>query len=133
MGDAGADDRPLAVHVAFVPETQSWWQGLRRGTAELFGIPLPGKVLTYVWGGDGERGVSLANPHYPDEGRLIVLRPGIASLAQWQEERIDLIADFAAAFGHPPPPLLYIAISSDTDDRGGESLGWIADIVLSDP
>lgn len=133
LSDPEADDRPLALHVAFVPENESWWHGLRRGAAELLGIPLPGKVLTYVWGGDVGRGTSLANPHYPGGGKLIVLRPGSDSLAQWQEERIDLVADFAAAFGHPPPPLLYIAISSDTDDRGGESLGWVGDIVLSDP
>lgn len=133
LDQAGADDRPLAVHVAFVAEHDGLWRRLRRGAAELIGVPLPGKVLTYVWGGEGDRGTRLANPHYPEAGMLIVLRPGSAPTAEWHEERIDLVADFTSVFGHPPPPLLYVAISADTDDRGGESLGWVADIVLSGP
>ncbi len=84
----GVDDRPLALHIWF-PDS--------RGDADLFdrigrfvvkdifGVPLTGMVLTYVWGGTQAPGASFVNPHTGTNGMMIVLRNGSAEsgLSYW--------------------------------------------------
>ena len=129
----GADDRPLALHVWF-PE-----RGGDRDPLEILGgavawaldVPVPGKVLTYVWGGQAERGSSMANPYLEDDGRMIVLRPGDTPKGRWFEESVDLAADFETAFGYSAPPAAYVAVSADFDDTMGSSMALIGDIMLT--
>ncbi|MDH3700116.1 MAG: DUF3047 domain-containing protein [Alphaproteobacteria bacterium] len=124
----GMDDRPLAVHVWFdgEPGADSSWTPLDRVGAWLFDVPLPGKVLTYVWGGTGRRGDSLVNPHLRKDGRIIILRPGATPTGRWFGESVDIDADFRRVFGTPAPPPRFVAISGDTDDKRGVSMGSIA-------
>lgn len=130
----GMDDRPLAVHVWFgnkddaVPD---WDLGTRLG-AWLFDRPLPGKMLTYVWGGTAQRGDRLRNPYRENAAHLIVLRPGGSRLGRWFRETVDVAGDFKAIFGYPPGPPAYLAISADTDDKGGTSTGVVADLAFTD-
>ena len=114
----GQDDRPLAIHVWFPPpaEERSFFDRL----GSLFGYPSIGRVMTYVWGGTQARGTVLAHPHF-EEGQMIVLRGPEARTETWYEETIDIAADYRRAFGEAAPERLYIAISADTDDRGGSS------------
>lgn len=125
----GADDRPIAIHVWF-PDTEAGF--LRRLTRSLAhavaGVPLSGKVLTYVWGGEIPRGTMLPNPHIEGDGVLIVLRGAGDPLGQWLAEDIDLAADFERAFARKPPPPTHVAVSADTDDRGGRSIAAVADL-----
>ncbi len=118
----GQDDRPLAIHLWFPPPEAE--RSLFDRLGGLFGYPSIGRVMTYVWGGERERGTVFDHPHF-DEGRLTVLRGAEAGLGTWYEERIDFIADYRDAFGEDPPQRLYIAISADTDDMGGMSLAKI--------
>ena len=55
------------------------------------GYPVPGHVITYVWGGLGARGDMLANPHL-DDAVIILLRGDGAPQGVWQEELVDLLA-----------------------------------------
>ena len=132
LSEKGADDRPLALHLCFPDETEpaSFWQGLGRALARTFHRPLSGKVITYVWGGTQPRGTKLANPHFESKGVIIVLRPGDEATGRWFTEEIDYAADFEMAFGYRPPPLAYLAISADSDDRTGRMSSVIADIRL---
>ena len=124
----GQDDRPLAIHVWFPPsaEERSFFDRL----GSFFGYPSIGRVMTYVWGGTQARGTVLAHPHF-EHGQMIVLRGPEARTETWYEETIDIAADYRRAFGEAAPERLYIAISADTDDRGGSSsailerLRWI--------
>lgn len=128
----GADDRPLALHVWF-PERggdRDPWELLSGAVAWAFDVPVPGKVLTYVWGGRSERGAYMANPYLEDDGMMVVLRPGDAPKGRWFEESIDIVADFEMAFGYPAPPAAYVAVSADFDDTMGTSKALIADIML---
>ena len=118
----GQDDRPLAIHLWFPPPEAE--RSLFDRLGGLFGYPSIGRVMTYVWGGERERGTVFDHPHF-DEGRLTVLRGTEAGLGTWYDERIDFIADYRDAFGEDPPQRLYIAISADTDDLGGMSLATI--------
>lgn len=131
---ARRDDRPLAVHVFFAMEAERTgflagiWREMR---ARLFGAPFAGRLVTYMWGGTASAGTRLANPHLPDDGGIVVLRDGTALLSDWQDESVDLAADYRAAFGTPAPSPAYIAVSADADDLGGDSLGWVSDLALA--
>ena len=128
----GGDDRPLAVHVWFPPDpdAESLFSQFRRDMAGLFGMPLPGRAVTYVWGGHGERGQMIENPYFQGSGVLVTLRPGAAPTGRWFAESVDPVADYERAFGTPAPTPTHVAVSADTDDTMSRSLAWIADLVF---
>lgn len=113
-------DRALAVYVGFQgwPPGVTAWQRARHAAAQALvgGHPLPRSMLIYVWGGTGREPDLFPSPYMDGLGRVRVLRPADAPRGQWMEERVDLAADWRAAFGGEPPPLQEIAIGTDTDN-----------------
>ncbi len=130
LSRSGKDDRPLALHIWFPPKPEDVTFGDRLGS--LFGYPMIGQVLTYVWGATAERGAKMSNPHF-ENSKLIVLRSGSTPTGIWFSEEINIAADYQMAFGSPPPGKAYIAISADTDDAGGSSVAQLADLKLLEP
>lgn len=115
----GGDDRPLALHVWFMkPRDQlNFLERLRSDLIELWvGLPVHGRLLTYVWGGRGTVGDALPNPHVGDGSWMIVLRNGDARTGVWFSESRDLVADYRAAFGEDPPDRGIIALAADSED-----------------
>lgn len=115
----GGDDRPLAVHVWFMkPRDQlSFLERLRADFIELWvGLPVHGRLLTYVWGGRGKTGDALPNPHVGDGSWMTVLRSGDARTGVWVPESRNLAADYRAAFGEEPPDRGIIALAADSED-----------------
>ncbi len=45
-----------------------------------------------------------------------VLRPADAPRGRWLPERVDLAADWRAAFGGEPPPVQEVAVAADVAD-----------------
>ena len=125
----GHDDRPLALHVWFPEDQTGLW--LETTLAEIFDLPLPGKVLTYVWGGKGRRGDTIINPYIPLDGTMVILRSGDAPTGQWFTEQIDFATDFERAFNARAPAPAYVAVSADADDTMGQSLAMITDIAFT--
>ena len=126
----GQDDRPLALHVWFPDEQAGIMGRLGAAFAGIFDVPLPGKVLTYVWGGTGRRGDRLANPHMPGDGTMIILRSGDSPTGRWFTEQIDFAADFERAFNYKSPAPSYIAVSGDADDTRAQCVALIAEIAF---
>ena len=129
----GHDDRPLALHVWFPkdPDQTGLLERLETTVAKIFDVPLPGKVLTYVWGGKGRRGDTLINPYIPLDGTMVILRSGDAPTGQWFSEQIDFATDFERAFNVRAPAPAYVAVSADADDTMGQSLALITDIAFT--
>ncbi len=131
----GEDDRAIALHVWFPKDNEP--TGLLRSLYDgvisaIAGIPLPGKVLTYVWGGSGQRGDRFANPYAGPDGMMIILRSSDAPVGRWFSESVDFAADFERAFGYPAPAPSHVAISGDADDTDGMSQALITDITFDD-
>ncbi len=128
----GMDDRPLAIHICFDTHdaTSRRWSLLDQVGKWTRTSPLRGKVLTYVWGGTGNRGDLIENPYLNANGWIIILRPGDSPTGRWFPESVDIDADFERAFGYPPPKARVIAISADTDDKRGVSMGKVADLNI---
>ena len=126
----GHDDRALALHLWFPegPDQVGLLKKLSHMIAWVLDVPVPGKVLTYVWGGIGRRGDSMINPHLEKDGVIIILRPGGTPTGRWFNERIDVGGDFERAFGGRAAAPAYVAVSADSDDTGGRIEASIADI-----
>ena len=131
----GGDDRPLAVHLWFpLPDERAdFWDRLKTPLQRLFtDLPVNGQVLTYVWGGKGDRGEKILNPFLDGRGMMIILRDGTTETGQWFDEKIDFASDFRMAFGFAAPLPEALAVSGDADDSQGRSLGVVAHLAFAD-
>lgn len=132
LSQPGADDRPIAVHVYFTDQKSGLLKRMGRGLAGLFGVPVSGRAITYVWGGQQPPGTMIANPFMKTgEGVLMVLQSSMPTDAgAWKRETVDLAADYRAAFGEAPSPVSVIAVSADTDDTGASAVAQIRGLTL---
>jgi Protein of unknown function (DUF3047) len=127
----GEDDCSLALYVGFPYESgeASFFERMKRPVVEaVAGEDAPGRVLRYVFCGAHEQGEVVPSPHLGSAGSMHVLRPGSSPSGTWFQERVDLAADFRAAFGTEPPDPSQIAIQADTDDTASSSRASVADI-----
>ncbi len=117
----GGDDKALSVAVGFSgwPPGATVWQKAQHRLAQARAgndRPLPRSVLMYVWGGTGREQAFFTTPYLAGLGRMRVLRAADAPRGRWLPERVDLAADWRAAFGGDPPPLEEVAVGTDVDD-----------------
>ena len=134
VADKGGDDYAARIYVAFEysPKGKSWAQKMRYHAARLIaGNRLPGSAINYIWANKAPVGTIVANP-YTDQTKMIVLRSGNASAGCWIAEKRNLVQDYQSAFGQKPPPIMGIAIMTDTDNTGESTTAWYGDILLSD-
>ncbi|MBI3300369.1 MAG: DUF3047 domain-containing protein [Elusimicrobia bacterium] len=129
------DDFAARVYVTFRYEPRRAGLGTRAKYAlakALYGEYPPHAGIAYVWAGHEPAGSSWPNP-YTDRVRMLAVRSGSAGAGTWAAERRDLLADYAALFGEPPPPLAGVAVMTDTDQTGARAEAWYADIALAAP
>jgi len=129
----GNDDRAIALYVAFEINQRhlSLWGRIRSSVVALFsGLP-KGQILTYVWGKEDPTDDWFPNPYIRRIGRMKVLRNAASPLSEWLPEEIDLTSDFTEAFGYEPIRPVYIALSADTEDSGGNSVSWVRNIEFA--
>jgi hypothetical protein len=121
----GGDDRTLSVSVGFAGFGPSVGFATRAQHAVAQSSAghhrLPRSVLSYVWGGTAQNASAgfFASPWTGAITKLRVLRHANAPRGQWLEERVDLSADWNAAFGAGEvPTLMELVVSSDAEDTG---------------
>ncbi len=120
----GADDRVLGVYFVFGTAADS-----KKSPLALLGSSSV-TALVYVFGGNRPRGSVLSSPHMGARGKFLILRPADAEKGVWFDEKVDLAKDFARTFGIPPPLLLAIAISSDSDDTGRRNRATLRSLTI---
>ncbi len=136
----GGDDRAIAVSVGFTGFPSAAGLALRaqHAVAQASAGPrsLPRSALSYVWGGTGQEGANSStgffpSPWTPGITMIRVMRPADAPRGQWVEERVDLGADWRAAFGGTEvPPMLEVVISMDVEDSGARVDAQVENIRL---
>jgi hypothetical protein len=122
----GGDDRAIMISVGFAGFAPSAGFALRAqhamAQASAGSVTLPRSALGYIWGGTGREGADRPHGFFPSPwtagiSQLRVLRPADAPRGQWVEERVDLAADWRAAFGgNEVPQMLEVVISVDVED-----------------
>ena len=110
------DDFAARVYVLFEfrAEGASVWERLRRrAAAVMFGSELPGNAINYVWSSREPAGAAWENP-FTAHSRMVSL--GAGPLGVWRSEEVDVLADYRAHFGDPVPPVVAVAVMSDSDN-----------------
>jgi hypothetical protein len=136
----GGDDRAISVSVGFAGFSPSAGVVLRAqhamAQASAGARALPRSALSYVWGGTGQEGAGQSHgffqsPWTPGITQLRVMRHAEALRGQWVEERVDLGADWRAAFGGADvPPITELVISVDVEDTKARVDAQIENIRL---
>jgi hypothetical protein len=111
----GGDDFAARVYVMFqLDRTPSIFARLRhRLFRSLYGDHTPGSALTFVWSSHVVPGATWDNP-YAASAKMIALTRG--PNAHWRSESVDVPTRYRELFGADLPPLMGIAIMSDSDD-----------------
>lgn len=127
------DDSALKVCVMFdqpladMPFVQR--QTLRLAQAAS-NTPLPPATLCYLWDNRHPADTLMRNPYTP-RVRYLVLQGPESPAGQWQTQRRNPAQDFLKAFGDESqavPPVLAVAVGADSDNTGGASLAYLADL-----
>ncbi len=126
------DDCAARIYVTFKFDSRhsTWWQRIKHKTAQLFaGYELPGSALVYAWTRTAKVGAIIDSP-YTRRSKLIALQSGNHLKGRWIHEERNIVDDYRAAFGSPPPHVMGIAIMTDTDNTGGSATAYYGDIRL---
>ncbi|WP_137181398.1 DUF3047 domain-containing protein [Roseomonas sp. AR75] len=124
----GGDDRAVAIGIGFAgfgPQADLSVR-IQHAAAQVASgqSRLPRSVLMYVWGGTGMEGQDSPGGFFPSPwnrgiAMLRVQRPAAAPRGRWVEERVNLGADWQAAFGsNAVPAVMEVIVSTDSDDTG---------------
>jgi hypothetical protein len=127
----GKDDRSVALYISFPfdKERAGFWEKFIRSLVVAFkGEDTPGRVLTYVWGGDVERGQIIESPYLKSAGGMIILRGARDETGVWYDETVNIAEDYERIFGVPANQPYQIAISADTDDTKEKSDALVRNI-----
>ncbi|GAA0846301.1 hypothetical protein GCM10009113_20790 [Marinobacter szutsaonensis] len=130
--EKSGDDYPARIYVAFEfqPEDAGFFERAKRKTVEvLFGETLPGNALNYIWANKLPEGEFIANS-YTDRTMMVAVNSGGSQVGQWVSVERDIVADYRKAFGEDPPPVVGIAIMSDSDNTGERATAWYRDLIL---
>jgi hypothetical protein len=130
----GRDDCSLSVYAGFPfdPDKASFFERMKRPLVESWvGDEAPGRVLRYVFCGSHERDEVVESPYLGSAGVIKVLRPADSPTGAWFEERVDLAADYRAAFGEEPADPTQLAIQADSDNTHSKSRAYIADLTFA--
>ncbi len=129
------DDAAIKVCLSFdlpLERIPFWERQALRLARTRSGEPLSAATLCWVWGGREAPGTVIANA-YTRRVRYIVLRSVADAADTWLDERRDVAADFARAFGDEStllPPATAAIISGDADNTRGQSVAFVADLRL---
>ncbi|MGD8788417.1 MAG: DUF3047 domain-containing protein [Burkholderiales bacterium] len=101
-----------------------------RITRAIYGDRLPLAALCYVWAPHEPIGTSAWNP-YTARVRTIVASSGRAQAGTWVTVERNIVDDYRSAFGEPVPRITGVALATDSDNTGAQSLAWYGDIVFT--
>ena len=123
----GGDDRNISLYFLFVPaDVAPSLAGA--GIRSLLGRD-DVRVMQYAWGGNNALGAVIPSPYgKAGAGVTIVLRQAGTGRAS---ERVDLVADYARAFGGQSGALIGLAVSGDSDDTNSMITAEIGALTLN--
>ena len=126
------DDYPARIYVTFRYDPERAGAGMRMqyGMAKsLYGEYPPHAGINYVW--DGKAPVGTMTPNaYTSRAMMFVVESGAKRVGEWVEVERNVYEDYKRAFKEEPPPVLGIAVMTDTDSTGETATAWYGDIVL---
>jgi hypothetical protein len=135
FGSKRGDDFSARVYVLFDYDVSrlSFAARMKMKLARaLYGDAIPAAALCYVWDARAAEGTTAWSP-FTDRMRMIVATSGAERVGRWVAVARDVAADFRAAFGEEAPPVIAVAVATDTDNTGETVTAWYGDLVLKAP
>ncbi len=126
------DDYPARVYVTFRYDPERAGAGMRMqyGLAKtLYGEYPPHAGINYVWDGKAPLGTMTPNA-YTSRAMMFVVESGAKRVGEWVEVERNVYEDYKRAFKEEPPPVLGIAVMTDTDSTGEAATAWYGDMSL---
>ena len=126
------DDYPARIYVTFRYDPERAGAGMRMqyGMAKsLYGEYPPHAGINYVWDGKAPVGTMVPNA-YTARAMMFVVESGAKRIGEWVEVERNVYEDYKRAFKEEPPPVLGIAVMTDTDQTGEAATAWYGDIVV---
>jgi hypothetical protein len=126
------DDYPARLYIVFRSDRDqlSVWEKVKIFFYRLlYGEEPPTGALNYIWDAHAPPGAIVPNA-YTSRVRMIVVESGAVNLNRWMTVERNLLDDYRAAFAHEPPPVVGVAIMTDTDNTGESATAWYGDIVF---
>ncbi len=126
------DDYPARIYVTFRydPEKAGAAMRMQYGMVKaLYGDYPPHAGINYVWDGKAPAGTMVPNA-YTARAMMFVVESGAKRVGEWVEVERNVYEDYKRAFKEEPPPVLGIALMTDTDQTGEAATAWYGDISL---
>lgn len=129
-GDASkkdGDDYACRIYIIFPydPAEASFGTSLKYNAAKLiYGEYPPLASLNYIWGNRKHPQEMIPNA-FTEQAMMFLVETGRQHVGEWRSYRIDIRADYRAAFGKEPPATASLAIMSDTDNTGASATAYI--------
>lgn len=132
LATSEGDDSPVRIVLAFDGDRSRLSDRAHRLSEMsrlLTGEDLPYATLAYVWSNHQAPGSVVVNRR-SDRIRKIVVESGPTQIGRWLAYERDIPADFRAAFGEAPGPLLAVALMTDTDNTQSRLRAWYGPLSL---
>jgi len=121
------DDYAVRVYVIFEQDAANagWLERwvLRKSPFRSEGV-LPERSLAYALTGIAGLPEFYPNP-YTDRVAVLPVRMDAGTEGEWQEIKVNPVADYRRAFGTQPPAYFRLAVMSDADDSQSRALAWL--------
>jgi hypothetical protein len=70
---------------------------------------------------------------YTSKAMIVVLQQGAELAGSWQEQEVDIVADYRKAFGTSPPASATLAVMNDSDNTGEGARSYLDYIEVFSP
>jgi hypothetical protein len=84
----------------------------------------PQCILCFAWVSREGPETVFASP-YTDKTMTTPLEKGPNKVGTWQDEEVDMMADYQKVFGTKPPVSAQVAIMNDSDNTGESAVSFI--------
>jgi Protein of unknown function (DUF3047) len=126
------DDYPARLYITFKydPDQAGFMERAQYGIYKLlFGRYPPKAAINYIWDNRLPKETIISNA-YTDKAKMIVVESGPSLVGQWVREERNLYEDYQKAFGSKPPPIIGVAIMTDTDNTREAATAHYGEIVF---
>lgn len=87
-------------------------------------------AINYLWSRELPLNQHISSP-FDNRSQMLVASSGDQAVGQWVKVSRNLVEDYRAIFKKEPPPIVGIAIMTDSDNSDSTAETWYGDIVFS--
>lgn len=126
------DDYAARIYVNFLydPQKASLWERTQYGVLyAIYGSYPPKGAINYIWANKLAQGKAIDNA-YTSWAKMIAVESGAEKVGNWLSEERNIYQDYISLFRREPPPVIGIAIMTDTDNTKEKAVAYYGDLSL---